>query len=148
MKNHHSRKPRKPTSPRSRELARIHAAAKQLDMDDETYRAFLQRVTGVRSAKDLDSSGRGAVIRELVRLGARVDKRARHHPGCPKGVKEKPMLRKVEALLADAKRPWDYAHGLAERMFNVKRIEWLRDDQLHKLVAAMQIDANRRAKGG
>ena len=57
-----------------------------------------------------------------------------------------PQLRKVRALLADAKRPWSYAHGLAKRMYDVARVEWLDHDKLHRLVAALQVDANRRIK--
>lgn len=34
-------------------LAKIHIAKAQLGMDDDTYRALLARVAGVRSAKDL-----------------------------------------------------------------------------------------------
>jgi len=56
------------------------------------------------------------------------------------------MLGKVEALLADAQRPWDYAHSMARHMFGVDRLEFLRGGQLHRLVAALQIDANRRAE--
>ncbi|MCO2667365.1 regulatory protein GemA, partial [Pseudomonas aeruginosa] len=33
-------------------LAKIHIAKAQLGMDDDTYRALLARVAGVRSAKD------------------------------------------------------------------------------------------------
>ena len=37
-----------------------------------------------------------------------------------------------------------YAHGMAKRMFGVDQVHWLSDDKLHKLVAALQIYANRR----
>ena len=147
MKEHTPRKSRKPTSPRTRELARIHMAAQQLQLDDDTYRALLERVTGFRSAAKLNDKERRDVIQELVRLGAKLDQRSQHHPGCPKNVKEKPMLRKVEALLADAKRPWAYAHSMAKRMFDCTRVEWLRDDQLHRLIAALQTDQLRHKKG-
>ena len=52
------------------------------------------------------------------------------------------------ALLADGKKPWAYAHAMAKRMFGVDRVEWLSDEHMHKLVAALQIAANRqKAKG-
>ena len=72
--------------------------------------------------------------------------RKRAWAGRPKNVKDVPMLRKVEALLADAKRPWSYAHSMAKKMFHVNRLEWLNDHDLHKLVAALQADANRRSR--
>ncbi|HHF7476546.1 TPA: phage protein GemA/Gp16 family protein [Neisseria meningitidis] len=42
---------------------------------------------------------------------------------------------------------WNYAHGTAKKMFKVDRVEWLSDGNMHKLVAALQIAANRRKKG-
>lgn len=34
-----------------------------------------------------------------------------------------------------------------KKMFKVDRVEWLSDGNMHKLVAALQIAANRRKKG-
>jgi phage gp16-like protein len=129
------------------QLGRIHQAAKQLGMDDATYRALLERVTGKRSSGAMTHAERNAVLQELARLGfKRSDATARRRvfAGRPKNVKDVPMLRKVEALLADGKKPWSYAHALASKMFHVEKVEWLRTDQLHKLVSALQIDANRK----
>ena len=55
-------------------------------------------------------------------------------------------LGKVEALLADAGREWAYAHSVARRVCKVERIEWCNPDQLAKVIAALQIDADRRAR--
>lgn len=140
---------------RNGDLARIHVLKKQLGQDDETYRAMLLRVAGVRSSADLDGPGRGKVLREMERLSGSTEgadrRRARFlriTQDAPRNVSEdrKAMIGKVEALLADAQRPWSYAHSMAKRMFNVTRVDWLPPADLHKLVSAMQIDANRRAK--
>jgi phage gp16-like protein len=51
-------------------------------------------------------------------------------------------------MLAESGKSWNYAHGIAKRMFKVHRVEWLRADQLHKLVAALGYSQRRaRAKG-
>lgn len=134
---------------RRQQLARIHQAKKQLAMDDDTYRSLLLRVGGHSSSADMTTTQRNAVLREFARLGFKADdqaKRKRQFPGRPKNVNDVPMLRKVEALLAEAKRPWSYAHGAAKKMFHVNRVEWLNPDQLHKLIAALQVDANRKEK--
>ena len=62
-----------------------------------------------------------------------------HDPG--KG----PLLKKIEALLAEANRPWKYANRMAERMTmnKVKRVQWCSPRELHKIVAALMIDAKR-----
>lgn len=131
---------------RNRQLAQIHLAKKQLALDESTYRALLQRVTGKASAAAMTHSERDAVIADMVRLGFRqapAATRTLRFPGRPKTTGEVPLLRKIEALLADAKRPWAYAHGMAKKMFGIARVEWLPHDQLHRLVAALQIDADR-----
>ena len=53
----------------------------------------------------------------------------------------------VEAILTETNRSWNYAHGIAKRMFGRLRVEWLHADELHKLVAALSIDQQRRRKG-
>jgi phage gp16-like protein len=132
---------------RKQQLAAIHVAKKRLRLDDETYRALLQRVGGQRSAKDLDPHGRRAVLREFARLdGERETIKPNMLPGAPENVRDEiaAMVGKVGAILAEAKRDWNYAHALAERMFGTHRVEWLHADQLHKLVAALMIDRKRR----
>ena len=57
-----------------------------------------------------------------------------------------PQLGKIGALLADARRPWAYSHAVARRICKVERIEWCNKDQLASVIAALQIDANRRLR--
>lgn len=135
---------------RNIQIGRIKAAQKALALDDATYRSLLQRVTGKTSSTQMTPAERNAVLAEFASLGfkkADGRERAKGFRGKPKNVAEVPMLRKVEALLADHKRPWSYAHAMAKRMFHVEKVEWLHHDQLHKLVAALQADANRRPAG-
>jgi phage gp16-like protein len=137
--------------PRRQQLARIHAAKKAAGLDDDTYRALLERVTGLRSSADMTTAQRNAVLEEFARLrmrGEQQDARVDVYAGRPDAalMKSRPMLRKVAALLTDSKRPWSYAHAMAQRMHQVDKVEWLNDHQLHALVSALQIDTNRRQK--
>ncbi|ATS38436.1 MULTISPECIES: gp16 family protein [Xanthomonas] len=134
-------------STRKTQLAKIHLAAKQKGLDEATYRALLVRITGKDSAAKMTVEERALVIAEFVRLGFKDVQRTgrkRQWPGQPKNLDEVPMLRKVQALLADAKRPWAYAHNTAKQMYGIDSVEFLNQDQLHRLVAALQVDANRR----
>lgn len=54
---------------RRAQLAKIHIARQQLNMDDESYRAMLQRVAGVKSSKDLGPRQMSAVLAAFQRLG-------------------------------------------------------------------------------
>ena len=128
-------------------LAKIHIAKSQLGLDDETYRALLARVAGVRSAKDLSPRQIVAVIAEFERLGwkpktARKTSRTKPNPAAER----KKLVSKIEAFLAEANRPWEYADGMALRMFKVERIEWCDFDQLRKVIAALSYDAKRQGR--
>ena len=57
-----------------------------------------------------------------------------------------PMLKKIEAFLAEAKRPWSYVHRMAKQMGKVERIEWCTGIDLHNIIAALIIDAKRHGR--
>lgn len=138
-----------PDPRRAKDLARIHLAAKELGLDEATYRELLQSLTGRSSAGDLDARQRWQVLQELGRMGARSGGQAAH-PGKPAPFQValdcRRLMTKVEAHLADAKRPWAYAHAMAQRMFQASRVQDLDADQLHRLVAALEIDARRKGR--
>lgn len=121
-------------SRRTRDLAAIHVSTKKLGMDRGTYEAMLMRVCGVRSSADLDANGRSKVLTELRRLGAPSDPKR----GRPANASNEPMIRKIEALLAELKAPWAYADKIAQQMFGVAFIAWLRKPaQLRAVIAAL-----------
>jgi phage gp16-like protein len=130
--------------PRNPSLAKIHIAKKQLGLDDETYRAMLQQHGGVTSSKDLTPLAAAKVLQHLERSGFK--------PKAGHGKRPKPaagraaLVGKIEAQLASASRPWAYADGMAKKMFQVEKVDWLNEEQLGKIVAALAYDAKRRAK--
>lgn len=62
---------------RRAEIAQIKIGAKQLAMEDEAYRDMLFALGRVRSAADLDWTGRKRVIEHLRECGASVGKQRR-----------------------------------------------------------------------
>lgn len=138
---------------RKRTLAAIHATAKQLELDDDVYRDLVQRVSAAhgeaqRSAGLCTQAQLNAIANELRRLAGKpvqAGEAAGQWFGRPKG-ELSPQLAKVEALLADAGREWAYAHAVARRVCQVSRLQWCRPDQLGKVIAALQIDADRRQR--
>ncbi len=134
-------------STRNLQLSKIHIAKKDLGLDDETYRSLLARVAGVRSAKDLNPRQIGAVLAEFARLGWTSGPSKKHGRKAPVAAPDRAKLvGKIEAFLAEAKRSWAYADGMAYRMFKVERVEWLDPDQLRKMVAALTYDARRHGR--
>jgi phage gp16-like protein len=126
-------------------LAKIHIAKQQLAIDDDTYRVMLKSVAGVNSAKDLTPQSASKLLKHLERCGFK--------PTQPKGRRPKMVphreaqLLKIEALLADANRPWSYVQGMVKRICKVDAIEFCDATLLAKLIAALQIDAKRRKSG-
>lgn len=160
---------KRPTKPgfseRRRELARIHILAGEVGLDEGAYRDMLWTVARVRSAAELDEYGRRRVIEHLQsRLpwpdngprprsigeiaGLRLALRAaeRRAKGIPATLEQRPMLKKIGAQLADARRPWKYRQALAQRIAHKDRLELCSDAELRKIVAALAIDQQRRAR--
>jgi len=124
-------------------IAKIKIAQKQLNIEDWEYRQMLERLTGLSSCAQMQNFQLVCVLNELKRKGFKPTVSKKHVS--PNHSKSKDaMIGKVAALLADNKLPWDYAHSMAKRMFKVDRVEWLDYDHLHKLIAALQIYANRK----
>ena len=114
-------------------------------MAEEAYRAMLLRITGKNSCAVMDIDELEHVAEEMRRFGFKPST-AREKHGRPhlRRTTAAAMMDKVEALLADGGYHWNYAHAMARRMFGREKVEYLDNDQLHKLVAALQIAANRR----
>lgn len=126
-------------------IAKIKIAQKELGLDDATYRAVLLRVTGKSSCTECSIPELERVAEDMRQHGFKPKNSAGRRPN--RRDSADPMMRKIEALLLDNGWSWNYAHGTARKMFKVDRVEWLSDGNMHKLVAALQISANRRKKG-
>ncbi len=133
-------------------LKKIHIARRDLGLDDDVYRSILARVAGVRSSKELTPRQIGRVLAEFERLGwepkpsaKSAAKRTGRAAPSPSEARQA-LVGKIEAQLAEAGRPWEYADGMARRMFKVERVEWCDPDQLRRLVAALAYDAKRKGR--
>lgn len=153
---------------RNADLAAIHIAKADLMKaghlaGDDAYRDLLWAIARVRSAADLDHTGRKTVLEHLGRLCAANKRTAnqrafgteRSQPNPWAFVDSaasgrQPMLKKL-IMLAKGKpqRGYPYATGVAKHMFGqdgavAVRIELLDASQIHKVVAALEIDIKRK----
>ncbi|MEQ9908132.1 regulatory protein GemA [Pectobacterium odoriferum] len=132
-----------------RMIGAIKAGQSALGWDDATYRSVLARLTG-KSSSTLCSITELEKVKEYMHQQMHQQgypRRAKKHgrkPSVP--ASKKSVLSKIEALLADACRPWQYAETMAQQMFGVRYIDWLDIQQLTKLMQALIIDAKRRKK--
>ncbi len=130
------------TQLRNAELAQIHIARAQLGLDEETYRSILWTVGRVRSAKDLDWSGRKAVLDHFRVKGWK--------PAAPKKAKAaKPVAKGQEGLI---RRLWDELHqqgkvndpsdaalgAWLKRNKLPERIGWLKPADLNRVIESLK----------
>ncbi|EAC0381645.1 regulatory protein GemA [Salmonella enterica] len=122
----------------------IHTGKSCLGWDDETYRDVLFRQTGKRSARDCSVSELEKTVLYMRTQGFAPSSRGRR-PRVATG--RKAILSKIEALLADAGRPWGYLDGITERMLGEKKpVEWLDDEQIYKVMQMLIVDAARHGR--
>lgn len=133
-------------TPNARKLiGAIKAGQAFLGWDDATYRTTINRLTGKTSATKCSLEELQRVKEYMHEAGfPRQSRKHGRRPSVPKT--REAMLKKVEAQLADAGRPWGYAESMAKRMFNRERVDWLTTEELTKLMQALAVDASRRAK--
>jgi phage gp16-like protein len=115
-------------------LAKIHIARKELGLQEAEYRALLQRVAKVESAKDLSDKAAIAVIAEFRRLGW-APKESKRPPA------ERADIRKIYALWGvlqagpvdrEALREW------VKRRFQVSAPEFLKPPQAREAIEQLK----------
>ncbi len=80
---------------RTRDLAQIHIAKKDLGLDDDTYREMLFTLTRKRSSSELDAHQRGQVLQHMISRGWKP-KPTRRAPA--RAAKAPPQVRLIYAL--------------------------------------------------
>jgi phage gp16-like protein len=77
---------------RNARLAKVHIARKEMGLDEDAYRALVQRVTGRESASQCTDAQLAAVLVDMKRLGWK--------PAPPSTASQKSWVRKVWAIWA------------------------------------------------
>jgi phage gp16-like protein len=129
------------TSTRNSQLARIHVGAKQLGLSDDVYRDFLERVSGKRSAGDLDAAERARVLDEMDRLGfKRTAGKGPKRTSQP----DSPQVRFCRGLWVEIKHlgglhdPSERAlQKFAKRITGVDNLSWMRPSDLNKVIQGL-----------
>ena len=137
-----------------RQVCLIQTLRRQAGIDDETW-SQMKASVGVESTKELEA---GAFEELLGRIEGRAESQGGQPPGGrtrPKswkrvhksafksGMHRRPpqeteaMIRKIEAILAEFKLGWDYADGMARRMFGIDRLAWCDAGQTYKVLQAL-----------
>lgn len=148
-------------------LAKIHVAKAQLGLTDAEYRSLLDGHFGAASAADLDLVELKRMVLVMQEYGfAPVRGRARRGssrkreipatlaPGVDDVLGREPLMRKIEAMLADKGRregtevSWAYAVGILKRQSGgvTRCLEHATPEQLRAVIAALDCDARRHSR--
>lgn len=116
----------------------IHAACRELGLDEATRRDLVERFAGPgkRSTLDLTEEAANKLIDHLRDAGASV--RGKKDGPIRVGREKAGLLSKVGALLADQGKPWEYAHAIARNNFKAERVEWLSLAHLRGMIAQLE----------
>lgn len=137
----------------------VHAAARQLGMDEDARRDMLEHVAGVRSTSSLTMDKAQAVLDHLRKVGAvRPGKPPRNvgeHPGKPRPTRSTgALVSKIEAQLADMGLAWEYARQILRRVsggwqqegqLGKEAFEFATPEDLKKVIAALAYEQEKRA---
>lgn len=135
---------------RARLIRLVHVGRRELALDDDTYHALVADVAGDDgrdSSSQLNDKELQLLVDRMKATGFKVKGTGRDNGRRPNPpVTREQLIKKLEAQLAEAGRPWSYADGMAKRICKVDKVDWCDDAQLHKLIAAMFMDATRHKR--
>jgi phage gp16-like protein len=125
----------------------INVGRGKLGWDEDLYRQTLAKFGGKPDTAghvSLKSLSLGQMTQLLDHM--RKSGFSAQPPRQPKNLKVRGRaeLTRIEALLADAGRPWDYGKTLALRMYKKQALEFCSPGELAGIVAALDKDAIRR----
>ena len=131
-------------------LAKIHIAKKELNLDDDIYRDILHVQFKKRSSANLSDLQCVKLLQHFESLGWKQSegkpKKAADHGRKPHHMNKSAYLSKIEALLAEAGRSWAYADGMAKHMYKVDSLQFCEPDQLRGIVAALVKNAKKEGR--
>lgn len=138
---------RSPQEPQRRALlAKVHLAAKDLALAEDSYRAILLRVGGAASAAGIDDAGLARVIDEFQRLGWKGARRA-FKPS------SKPHVRMIwrlwsELAPGEVRNAAQGLRGFCRRVTGVEDPEWLTPAQANAVIEALKARLARATRAG
>ena len=128
-------------------LAKIHIARKELNLDEDIYRDILHVQFNKRSSADLSDFQCVKLLQHFESLGwKQTEGKKKKHGRKPHNMSKSDYLAKIEALLSEAGRSWAYADGIAKHMFKIDSTQFCQADQLRAIVAALVKNAQKEGR--
>jgi len=131
---------RYPVDQRRKDIIAIHAAKRDLCMDEDAYRAILWSVCTVESSTDLDQAGRNKLLDHFRACGWKPVQKVNEWAFIDKAaVDRQPLLRKICAVCRSMKVGKAYAEGAAKRQHSIDRkLEMMDQGELWLLAGVLE----------
>lgn len=133
-------------------VTKVQIARRDLGLDDDTYRAMLERLTGRSSSTECTDAQLGRVLDEMKAKGwkPRVIKGGREGKAKPQTAAQNPVALKARALwislhqLGVVRDPSEQAfEAFGRRQLGVDRLQWANQSQGFRLIEALKAMAER-----
>ncbi|MBJ7318259.1 MAG: regulatory protein GemA [Brevundimonas sp.] len=134
-------------------VVKVQIARKELGLDEDTYRAMLERITGRTSSADCTDDQLGDVLDEMKAKGWKPKVVAGGRSGRPirkTAPASSPVAKKARALwlslhhLGVVREPSEPAlEAFARRQLGVDRLHWADESQGYRLIEALKAMAER-----
>lgn len=139
----------KPSDEKRMRLIRlIHVARRDLALDEETYRAMLEGVTGKTSSADMNNHELNRVLEHMKRKGFKVRPAASAAPS--RALAQFPQALKIRALwrflhqLGAVRNPSEAAlAAYVKRLTGVDALQWITGEQAARIIETLKKWAER-----
>lgn len=130
---------------RSALIAKVHIAKKELGLDDDTYRAVLERVTGKTSSAKCSDAQLADVLAHFKAEGFKAVSKPRSKPvsSTPHAAKIRSLWISLYELGLTADASERALAAFVSRQAKVDRLEWLTPAQAYKVIEALKAWATR-----
>lgn len=122
-------------------LAKVHIGKKALGLDAMEWVVYLRDMTGKSSSRELDETELKDLVKRMEQRGIVFAKPQRATAQRPRLLDSSSLragqVSKIEALLAEQRLPWAYAHAIAKRMFHKDRVDLCDGSELHAVITAL-----------
>lgn len=117
----------------------IHAACRQLEMDEDTRRATIELVAGVRSTTQLDLAACKKVMEHLKTKGWKHTGQRANQAHKPLAASKASIERKIGWQLGQLGKGWDYVYGKLQSNVapGIECFEMLTVEQLSDISSAL-----------
>lgn len=128
-------------------ITKIHIGKKALNLDDDTYRFLLNRITSKTSCKDMTIPELNLVLNAMKKAGFKPNAKKYKRPtiGANETLRQN-YLNKIEAMISDNKLSWEYATGICRKAVKKQRLQWCTSEELYTVIQILASHLHRQGK--